>query len=344
MRNSTLPRELSRVETWHKLQQKKIESAQRKQGVTNTGRISIRKGEERIQTNTYIQTFNQPRTPEEVKIDSYLERVEQYVPVPLRCFKCQKCGHHREACRGQATCVKCDEKDPDHVEEDCLKEIKCSNCPQHHPAYARSCVVSKKEKEIIKMKPKKKGTFQEARRIVGSYMGESSYTSVAWRADRTNENNKYRSHMEKLIQLEANYLLKFLEPLKKLHPVEFYQAQAQQPVGNRERSNFVVQTKTDVGSTTPTRTTPRSEKSPTKQQLHKSRIRPPKIIKDRQKMYSIRHEQLKQKSQALISQAAKIQMNTKLNKERPRSTFKMPSRTKSPIRTKQCNAQGSKIP
>ena len=33
-------------------------------------------------------------------------------------------------------------------------------------------------------------------------------------------------------------------------------------------------------------------------------------------------------------------MNNKVNKERPGSTFKMPSRIKSPIRTKQCNAQG----
>ena len=61
-------------------------------------------------------------------------------------------------------------------------------------------------------------------------------------------------------------------------------------------------------------------------------------------MSPIRPEQLKQKSQALISQAAKIKMNTKVSKERPGSTFKMPSRTKSPIRTKQCNAQGSTKP
>ena len=37
-------------------------------------------------------------------------------------------------------------------------------------------------------------------------------------------------------------------------------------------------------------------------------------------------------------------MNTKVKKERPESTFKMPSRTKSPIRIKQCNAQGSTKP
>ena len=62
-----------------------IASALGKQGVTNI-RIFIRKGEEQIQT--YILTFNQPHIPKEVKIGYCLEKVEQYVPVPLRCFKC----------------------------------------------------------------------------------------------------------------------------------------------------------------------------------------------------------------------------------------------------------------
>ena len=41
----------------------KIASALGKQGVTNIERISIRKGEQQIQTNTYILTFNKPQTP-----------------------------------------------------------------------------------------------------------------------------------------------------------------------------------------------------------------------------------------------------------------------------------------
>ena len=73
-----------------------IASALGKQGVINIRRISIRKGEERIQINTYTLTFNQPLTPREVKISCYLEKVEQYIPAHLRCFKCQKYGHHRE--------------------------------------------------------------------------------------------------------------------------------------------------------------------------------------------------------------------------------------------------------
>ena len=115
-----------------------------------------------------------------------------------------------------------------------------------------------------------------------------------------------------------------------LHLVEL-----EQQVGNGERSNVVIQTETHVGSITPTRTT-KSAKSPSKQPLYKSLIRQPKIIKDRLKnLHPIRLELFKQKSQVPISETTKIQMNAKVNKERPGSTFKMPSRKKSPISTKQ---------
>ena len=129
-------------------------------------------------------------------------------------------------------------------------------------------------------------SFLEARRIVGCYMGVSSYASVARRANRTNDDNKYGTLLEKLIKLEAYDLPKFQEHLKKLHLVEFYPAPAQQQVGNGERSSVVVQTETFVGSITPTRTTPKSAKSPPKQPLHKSPIPPPKSIKDRLKNLS----------------------------------------------------------
>ena len=49
--------------------------------------------------------------------------------------------------------------------------------------------------------------------------------------------------MKKLIQLKANDWPKIQEQLKKLHLTKFYQATAQQQVGNGARSNGVVQTK-----------------------------------------------------------------------------------------------------
>ena len=149
MRNSTLPRELSGVEL-ALAREAEIASSLGKQGVTNIKIISIKKGEQRIQTNTDILTFNKPQTPKEMKIGYCLERVEQYVPAPLRCFKCQKFGHHRETCRGRQTCSKCGEKDPDHAEEDCLKETRCANCQQDHPAYARTLLFTKKKQKLLR--------------------------------------------------------------------------------------------------------------------------------------------------------------------------------------------------
>ena len=142
-----------------------IASALGKQGVTNIKRISIRKGEQRIQTNTYILTFNNPRTPKEVEIGYCLERVEQYFPAPLRCFKCQKFGHHRKSCRGRQTCAKCGEKYPDHAEEDYLKEIRCANCLQEHPASTRTCAFYQKEKEIIEEKHKRSVSSRKLREL-----------------------------------------------------------------------------------------------------------------------------------------------------------------------------------
>ena len=135
--------------------------------------------------------------------------------MPLRCFRGQKYGHHREACRGWQTYAKCGEKEPDHLEEKGLKEIRCTNCLQDHLAYIRSCIVYKKEKEILEGKHKRNVSFLEARRIVGTFLGENSYTSVAWRADITNQDNKYRALVEKLIQMEVNDWPKFQEHLKK---------------------------------------------------------------------------------------------------------------------------------
>ena len=73
-----------------------------------------------------------------------------------------------------------------NIEEDCLKETRRANCRQNHPVYARSCESYKKEKEILEVKHKRNVFFLEARKIVGTFMGENSYASVERRADTIN--------------------------------------------------------------------------------------------------------------------------------------------------------------
>ena len=86
--------------------EEEMSAAQGKHRVTNIKWTTIRKGEEKIETNAYILTFNQPQIPKELKLGYCVERVEQCVPAPLRCFKYQKYGHHREAYWQRHTCAK----------------------------------------------------------------------------------------------------------------------------------------------------------------------------------------------------------------------------------------------
>ena len=50
------------------------------QGVTDIKRITIKKENKTIQTNTYILTFNSPTIPKEIKICYINEKIEQYIP------------------------------------------------------------------------------------------------------------------------------------------------------------------------------------------------------------------------------------------------------------------------
>ena len=53
---------------------------------------------------------------------------------------------------------------------------------------------------MLKVKQKRNVFFLEAKKIVGTYMGESIYTSVARTANTTNQNNKYRTHVRSTTQ------------------------------------------------------------------------------------------------------------------------------------------------
>ena len=113
--------------------------------------------------------------------------------------------HHGEACRVWPTCAKCREKDPNYMKEGCLKEIWGATCWQDHLAYARSCDVYKKEKEILEVKHWRNLSFLEAKKIVG----ENSFTSVSRRSDTINQENKYRTLVENLIRFEPSDWPKF---------------------------------------------------------------------------------------------------------------------------------------
>ena len=99
-----------------------LKSHLQNQGVTDIKKISVKRNDEIINTNTYIITFNKSSLP---KVGYNLIKVNPYIPNPPRCFNCQKFGHHETKCLKSPVCKKCGESGSDHIELSCNNPIKC---------------------------------------------------------------------------------------------------------------------------------------------------------------------------------------------------------------------------
>ena len=189
------------------------------QGVTDIKRISIKRNEETINTNTFILTFNKSSLPKELKVGYNLIKVNPYIPNPLRCYNCQKFGHHETKCLKSPVCKKCGESGSDHIELSCNNAIKCANCQGNHPADSRDCLVWKKEKEINTIKYTNNISFPEARKLIQSrnQFPTRSYAQVTTPNPEPKHDHSCGScHMilEKLIHLTPENLPKFVNELK----------------------------------------------------------------------------------------------------------------------------------
>lgn len=134
------------------------------QGVVAAKRISIRRNGEQILTNTYILTFGSPNLPTSIKAGFVNIPVSPFIPNPLRCFKCQRFGHHKDNCKRNAVCARCGQEG--HDDPDCRNELKCANCKSNHCAYSKECPQWLKEKEIQRIRTTDNITFPEARKVV----------------------------------------------------------------------------------------------------------------------------------------------------------------------------------
>ena len=92
----------------------------RKQGGAEVKRVSIKKRRENNR-NEHLHNDIRPaqNIGEDKTIGYTMERVEQFIPNPLRCYNCQKYGHHEDNCRGRQICGKCDQQDPDYHTDTC---------------------------------------------------------------------------------------------------------------------------------------------------------------------------------------------------------------------------------
>lgn len=89
--------------------------------------------------------------------------VREYVPAPLRCFKCQRMGHVASVCKGQCRCAKCGGPH-EYGKCEAQAKIRCCNCGGEHSAAYGGCIVQRKEAEVQRYKIVNKVTYAEAAR------------------------------------------------------------------------------------------------------------------------------------------------------------------------------------
>nr|KAG5686559.1 hypothetical protein BaRGS_035230 [Batillaria attramentaria] len=116
-----------------------------------------------FKTGTIILTFGQPTAPEKLWAGFYWVKVKAFIPLPLRCFKCQRFGHGQASCRNDPTCAKCGGKD--HDDKDCGSSPACINCKGSHPSSSKDCPKWKEECTIQRIRVEQKVSFPEARRM-----------------------------------------------------------------------------------------------------------------------------------------------------------------------------------
>ena len=150
------------------------------QGVIAAKRFKVKKGHDFVDTNTILLTFNSVVPPKTLKIFYRIIPVEMYVPNPLRCFNCQRFGHHENNCPVDigSVCERCGNGGDDHHTNQCTNPAKCVNCGKDHLSRSSECEVWKKEKEIMKLKVTKNLTYPEARKLYDQQQPEFTFAKV----------------------------------------------------------------------------------------------------------------------------------------------------------------------
>ena len=109
--------------------------------ITSAVRMKNKQG---ILTKTMLCTFT-GRIPEKVDLGHWGKfATKTYYPEPLRCYNCQRYGHHKSACTAPSVCAVCSGR---HATDQCITKhkegqdttLRCPNCKQNHPAWHRRC-------------------------------------------------------------------------------------------------------------------------------------------------------------------------------------------------------------
>lgn len=134
--------------------------------VTNIRRLQAFRNGERVDSTSVLLEFKGKEKPDKIMIGYLSFSVRNYIPPPMRCYKCQRYGHTAKICNGKQRCGRCG---GEHSYGECgEKPIRCCNCGGDHTAAYAGCMVRKEAAEIQKLKTEKRMSYAEAVKEVKS--------------------------------------------------------------------------------------------------------------------------------------------------------------------------------
>ena len=112
-------------------------------------------------SKSVVITFRGKKLPSHVYYGYLRFTVKVYIPMPVRCFKCQRFGHIAAKCRSNLRCGNCGEN---HDTKECVPEssTKCCNCGENHKASSKECPFFVEAKEIVSVKTTLKISYADA--------------------------------------------------------------------------------------------------------------------------------------------------------------------------------------
>lgn len=193
-------------------------------------------------TSSYLLTFDAPSLPKYVKVGYLKLEVKQYVPAPLRCFKCYVFGHISGSKCGlqNALCRICCQQ---HLDTECNGRPFCPNCkddPNHEPL-SRSCPTYQRERRIKEIQIKNKITLYAARKLYYEQQAPTFSVSFAEKVSKnttiTRNTNLYKENNISNIKETSNTVTSVINPslTKEVRPKE-----VQCPIQGKAQINDVI--------------------------------------------------------------------------------------------------------